>query len=251
MPLQSRQAPTPLLNAHAHNDYEHARPLLDALDNGFCGVEADVHLVDGALLVAHDRDKVRMDRTLQRLYLDPLRERVRKNGGRVYRGGPTLTLLIDVKSDADATWPVLRRAFTDYRDILTRFTLTKTEPKAVTAVVSGARAIAAMTAQKERHAGIDGRLSDLDSPSLSPHLYPLVSQNWSAISRWRGVGPLPDADRKRLEQTVAKAHRAGVRLRFWATPDTPAAWAILRKAGVDLINTDDLPGLRRFLTGSK
>src|SRR5882762_4628435 len=72
--------PTPLIHAHAHNDYEHTRPLLDALDHGFCSVEADIYLVDGKLLVAHDRSKVKAERTLQSLYLDPLRERVRKNG---------------------------------------------------------------------------------------------------------------------------------------------------------------------------
>jgi hypothetical protein len=44
----------PLVNAHAHNDYEHDRPLFDALDHGFCSVEADIHLVDGQLLVAHN-----------------------------------------------------------------------------------------------------------------------------------------------------------------------------------------------------
>ena len=65
----------PLQQAHAHNDYEHARPLLDALDHGFCGVEADIYLVDGKLLVAHDRKDLRPERTLQALYLDPLRER--------------------------------------------------------------------------------------------------------------------------------------------------------------------------------
>jgi len=67
--------PKPLVNAHAHNDYEHARPLLDALDRGFCSVEADVWLVDGQLLVAHDRGKAKPGRTLQALYLDPLRAR--------------------------------------------------------------------------------------------------------------------------------------------------------------------------------
>ncbi len=46
----------PLPQAHAHNDYEHERPLLDALSHGFCSVEADIYLVDGALLVAHDRE---------------------------------------------------------------------------------------------------------------------------------------------------------------------------------------------------
>src|SRR6266550_2676687 len=68
--------PTPLAHAHAHNDYEHARPLMDALDRGFCSVEADVWLVNGQLLVAHDLKDARPDRTLQALYLDPLRARV-------------------------------------------------------------------------------------------------------------------------------------------------------------------------------
>src|SRR2546421_12875443 len=85
--------PRPLVHAHAHNDYEHARPLLDALDHGFCSIEADVWLVDGNLLVAHDRDKVKPDRTLRALYLDPLRERVRRNGGGRYPAGPPAILL--------------------------------------------------------------------------------------------------------------------------------------------------------------
>ena len=78
----------PLEKAHAHNDYEHERPLEDALAEGFCSVEADIWLVDGALLVAHDRDEVKDGRTLERLYLDPLKARVEANGGRVYPGGP-------------------------------------------------------------------------------------------------------------------------------------------------------------------
>src|ERR1051326_8803322 len=89
--------PVPLTRVHAHNDYEHKRPLFDALEHGFCSVEADIYLVDGQLLVAHNRYQVKTNRTLQSLYLDPLRERIRKNGGRVYAGGPECTLLIDLK----------------------------------------------------------------------------------------------------------------------------------------------------------
>ncbi|MEI9962731.1 MAG: hypothetical protein WDM76_16925 [Limisphaerales bacterium] len=72
-----------ITQAHAHNDYEHTRPLFDALDNGFCSVEADISLVDGRLLVAHKPSETSPEKTLQRLYLDPLRERVKANGGRV------------------------------------------------------------------------------------------------------------------------------------------------------------------------
>lgn len=57
----------PLPQAHAHNDYEHDRPLQDALSHGFSSVEADVWLVDGELLVAHDREDVDPSRTLESL----------------------------------------------------------------------------------------------------------------------------------------------------------------------------------------
>ncbi len=66
----------PLVHGHAHNDYQHARPLVEALECGFCSIEADIHLVDGKLLVAHDKEDVRANRTLESLYLDPLRQRV-------------------------------------------------------------------------------------------------------------------------------------------------------------------------------
>src|SRR5438105_9622444 len=79
---------TPLKNAHAHNDYEHTRPLFDALDQGFNSVEADVFLVDGKLLVGHARYDLRTNRTLESLYLDPMRERIRANGGRLHKDGP-------------------------------------------------------------------------------------------------------------------------------------------------------------------
>ena len=59
--------------AHAHNDYEHERPLLDALKAGFTSFEADVYLIDGKLLVAHDQQDTTPDRSLESLYLDPLR----------------------------------------------------------------------------------------------------------------------------------------------------------------------------------
>ena len=54
----SPSSPTPLPRAHAHNDYEHPRPLLDALSHGFCSVEADVHLVDVSDVAAEVVDSV-------------------------------------------------------------------------------------------------------------------------------------------------------------------------------------------------
>src|SRR5438105_6300377 len=102
-PLTADERPAspvvPLRHAHAHNDYEHKRPLFDALDHGFCSVEADVFLVRGALLVGHTQLDLQPERTLEKLYLDPLRARIKANGGQVYKNGPTIWLLVDVKTE--------------------------------------------------------------------------------------------------------------------------------------------------------
>ena len=241
--------PVPLRQAHAHNDYEHTRPLLDALAQGFCSVEADIYLIDGKLLVAHDRKDVRPDRTLQRLYLDPLRQRITANGGRVFKGGPRFHLLIDLKSDGAATYAALHEVLAGYADMLTTIRGEKVEKKAVTVVISGNRPWDAVAAQAVRYVGVDGRAGDLDGKRPAS-LMPLISDNWRSHFTWRGQGPIPDADRRKLRAWVKKAHDKGCRIRLWATPDLPAVWRELRDAGVDQINTDDLPGLARFLRGT-
>ena len=136
---ESSTAPKPLIRAHSHNDYEHQRPLLDALDCGFCSVEADIYLVEGKLLVAHDRREVKPERTLQALYLEPLRQRAHAHGGRVYAKGPEVSLLIDLKDSWQATYPVLRSVLEEYADILTTFRDGGRTTRAVRVVISGNR----------------------------------------------------------------------------------------------------------------
>lgn len=237
-----------LHRAHAHNDYEHARPLHDALDHGFGSVEVDVHLVDGDLLVAHDLEDVRPHETLESLYLDPLRRRIRGIGGSVYGDGASITLLVDVKSDAAPTYRVLRSVLRRYADILTIFAGDAAVEGAVTAVVSGNRSRDDMLAEPIRFAAYDGRLEDLEEHPDQPAAFvPLISAPWSAISAWRGDGPIPAEDLERLRAVVERSHAQERKLRFWATPDTPAVWDVLLEEGVDVIGADDLRALRDYL----
>ena len=118
--LGGERAVVPLPQAHAHNDYRHQKPLLDALDHGFCSVEADVFLVGGQLLVGHDRSELTPQRTFESLYLAPLTARVGANGGRVNADGPPVTLLIDIKTNGPSTWPVLHEALARHAEIFTR-----------------------------------------------------------------------------------------------------------------------------------
>jgi hypothetical protein len=248
--VQPRQA-APLLHAHAHNDYLHGRPLLDALDHGFTSVEADVFLVGDKLCVAHEPNAVRPERTLQSLYLEPLRRRVQAHGGQVYRGGSRFLLLIDLKTAAEPTYQRLHDILTQYADILVRFDAQGRRDGAIMAIVSGNRPLELMRSQPVRYAGYDGRLADLETDAPAA-LIPMISDLWGRHFTWRGDGVMPAPERQKLGEIVQEAHAKGRLVRFWATPDTPgpardAVWRELLAAGVDLVNTDDLQGLQEFV----
>ena len=236
----------PLVRAHAHNDYAHERPLLDALECGFCSIEADVFLVEGQLLVAHNRLQTSPQRTLPVLYLEPLRQRARHNGGRLYPGGPVCLLFIDLKTEAESTYAVLHRLLENYDDLVTRFDSNRVVTNAVTVVITGNRPRSTMAAQSPRYAACDGLLPDLAS-GVAADFVPVISEQWSQHFKWRGTGPLPDGEAIRLKGIVAQAHGQGRRVRFWGAPDQSEAWRVLYAAGADLLNTDNLTGLRDFL----
>lgn len=235
----------PLLKAHAHNDYAHKRPLLDALDHGFCSVEADVFAIDGELRVAHFRLMTRKGQTLKKIYLEPLSELCKKNGGFIQTDRAPFTLLIDFKTGGEETYSLLSKRLAEYPHLFAKPRGAEFAP--VQAVISGERPIELIKADQDRLCGIDGRLDDLDS-KLPVELLPLISDNWRTHFKWRGTGDVPSDERKKLEKIVAKCHKAGRRLRFWATPETEEMWRLLSDVGVDHINTDRLVELQEFLS---
>ncbi|MET7617653.1 phosphatidylinositol-specific phospholipase C/glycerophosphodiester phosphodiesterase family protein [Streptomyces sp. NPDC005408] len=245
--------PQPLRRAHAHNDYLHQRPLHDALSHGFTSVEADIFLVDGELLVAHEPTDLDPTRTLRSLYLDPLLARAKANHGSVYRGyRRPVQLLIDIKTDGVNAYLELDRQLRHYRRMLSSYSHGHVRLGAVTPVISGDRAARVpMEAQHQRYAFYDGRLEDLGTTAPASFV-PLISSNWTQSFTWLGTGPFPGAERQKLHAIVAEAHSHNQRVRFWATPDVAgpdrdAMWTELLAARVDHINTDDLAGLESFL----
>lgn len=218
--------------AHAHNDYEHARPLYDALSYGFQNVEADVYLVDGRLLVAHDRKDLRAARSLRALYLDPLAKLAR--AGKVH----DFTLMVDVKADGTLATRQLIQELEPYRWMIS----TGIE-RAVKVVVSGAGDRSVIAKEAYRLVSIDGRPLDL-ATQRDPDVA-WISDDWTSQFKWRGVGAF--AEREKLLSMVSRAHDRGYRLRFWATPENATVWKELVTAKVDLIGTDRLADLAKFL----
>jgi hypothetical protein len=252
------QAVEPLSRAHAHNDYLHARPLLDALDNGFCSVEADIFLVDGELRVGHELSQTKPGVTLQKLYLDPLLERVRANKGSVYPTKAPFMLLVDVKADGMKVVEQLAKVLPAYKEMLTsglpyasegaelgeKLTgkpLKERALSAVTIVISGDRPAIS-------YGYYDGRLDDIALATLAPKQgMLLVSDNFENHFKWRGEGEMPERERTKLHWLVQKARLNKVPIRFWSIPDTPAGWREMMNAGVDYINTDKLTEFREFM----
>jgi len=195
----------PLVNGHAHNDYAHKRPFLDAYENGFCSIEVDIFRVDDELYVAHDVVSLSIfkKRKLIDLYLDPLLKVVEENDGQVYPGHTEpVILLIDIKHDGAEVFKLLKQQLEDYRSMLCCIEDGVYQKRAVQIVLSGARPRNLIANDPDRIMAIDGRFSDLDS-DLAPELMPLVSDHWGKHFKWRGEGQMPDKERQQLKTFVA------------------------------------------------
>jgi glycerophosphoryl diester phosphodiesterase len=253
---------------HAHNDYVHTRPLLDALDAAMCSVEADVWLTNGELLVAHSQAETVPGTTLRSLYLDPLKERASMHGGKILDDRDDFTLLIDVKSEAETTWAEISAELADYSDLLTAWNDGHETRGAVTVVVSGNAARTTIANATMRYAALDGLVGmDLSGDGVNARA-PLVSGCWFAFEcpnglnlSWDGTGTIPAADAATLQADASAAHANGQHFRTWglsgatdipvnnvSSADTPAVWAAQIAAGVDRINVDDLTGFEQFIS---
>jgi len=250
IPVQLLGQVKPLPNAHAHNDYEHTRPLLDALDNGFTEVEADIFLIDGELYVAHTRPlKKDPAKTLRNLYLNPLLALVKANKGKVYPNYNGLFyLMIDFKTNGADTYRVLKSQLQAYQEMISQVKDSSDEPgKPVKVFISGNRPTLQDIQQDSiKMVALDGLPSNLGA-GIPAALMPVISTDYGSILSWKGKGAVEPKELQELREMVKKAHAEGKKVRLWAAPDNPQVWAFLLQQGVDLINSDKLPELREFL----
>jgi hypothetical protein len=237
----------PLPNAFAHNDYCHQRPLLDALDNGYTNIEADIFLEGDNIIVAHVNPFFRVKKTLETLYLKPLYDRIIKNNGQVYKGyNEPVILMIDVKTGAKNTYSALKLLLEKYSPILSSYDHGKVTRRAITIVLSGHKPYKMIKSEENRMAFIDEDLRKTAADTMA-NVYMMSSCKYSKLLSWRGDGVMPDNQRKRLCNYVATAHKFMKKVRLWASPENDKVWGELLKCGVDLINTDKLADLKDFL----
>ena len=237
----------PLPTAHAHNDYQHADPCVGAIALGFRSLEVDVHPVGDDLLVGHDPEDLVPERTIERLYLEPLRAWCDATAATdATEAEPPLTLLVDIKRHPARTLELLLAKLEPLRPLLSHVADGAMVPGRLTVILSGSRPIAEVAAMENRVVFIDGRPTDLDrNPPVT--LMPLISGSYGLTLRTPLIGPLTDEASARLHALVEKTHAQGRRLRFWGHLEDPQIWSTLVDAGVDLIGTDDRPQLAAWL----
>ncbi len=240
-----------LKNAHSHNDYKQNQPLTDALKNKFISIEADIYLINDQLIVSHTHPLFKRQNTLENLYLKPLLDSCNKHNGKVYEGcTESLTLLIEIKSDQEKTYMVLKKALEKYQSILSKYENGTVILKGVTVIITGNKPYSIMENENIRFAFIDEDLLHIDK-HYNKSLCPLASAKYSNILKWNGKGEMPVDEKKNLISLVDKAHFQEKKIRLWASPENIKVWRQLLNCGVDFINTNELEKLQIFLTEEK
>jgi alkaline phosphatase len=220
---------------HAHNDYQQARPLTNALRNRVFSLEADVYRTERGLMVAHNIKDTVTAPALAGLYLQPIIRLFRKHHGRISKSKTYAPILmIDSKAAGAAVIAQLVNETAAHPSVFDR----SLNPLAVQIVISGDRGNLSQWTYWPSFIQFDGRPYEVyDSATLlrvafiSDAYFKYVTETDSTT---------------RIRQLAEKVHAMGKRLRLWAIPDNPTAWKRLRELGVDIINTDKVGECRDY-----
>lgn len=229
-------------NAHSHNDYEQTHYYTQATNAAFGSMEADIYLVNGELLVAHNKAEQSTDRNLKSMYLNPVKGQLLKHGGFPYTDhGRQLQLLIDLK-DANSS-----DEFDSAVALLTQYPAIMESGKIKVTFTGNIPEDSVMVAAPS-FIHFDGVPGHTYSKAAEKRIY-MYSDNFRNYSAWDGTSQLAPTDFEKLTAVVKMAHSKGKKVRFWNAPDNPKAWKVMMKLNVDYINTDHIDDLAAFLKG--
>ena len=243
VPVDTCAAPS-LIPAYAHNDYLNRRPLLDALELGFRGVEADVFRVGTDLLIGHDRRELRPGYTLSRSYLEPLRER-HHACGRILSDGTPFFLNVELKEADTAAFRYLVNELRDYEELF-RGSASSPEP-AVRVTLVGWWPLADVLPWPDYVRVQLGGERERVAARRTDRPVGLVSIDYGKVLRWRGRGDVPNADKATLARVREVSGQVGVPLRVHHAPADSAVYRWLLSENVTLIGTTNLKRTRELL----
>lgn len=227
---------------HSHNDYLQKQPLLTAYQNRVAEIEADVFLVGDSLIVAHSKKEIKTENTLGQLYLAPIAKWFKQYQNKVSNTKKyTFKLMIDVKENWAAVYPVLQKQLERYGKVFDR----SSNKNAIQIVISGNRPPDSTFHTYPSWLFFDG-LPTINYAKNDLQRVTMISDNFVSYSKWNGVGVMPEADQAKLSKVIKEAHQLNKPIRFWGAPDTEACWAQLHQLGADIINTDKITACKTY-----
>jgi alkaline phosphatase len=232
----SAQIPYTPLSAHSHNDYLQTMPFFHAYKAGFGAIEADIFMVNGTLLVAHDAKHLNPANTFKKLYLDPIKAALKKDTSR------RLTLLIDLKQDY---WYLMPELIMDLKP-LRKFCKGHNPNGKLLILISGNRPPPNLFGTYPDYIFFDEDLLHIYTADELKKVGQ-VSLQFSRYVKWKGVGAIPAKDEARLKHVIDSVHALGKPIRFWDAPDNPNGWKVLMNLHADVIGTDFIDELSAFL----
>ncbi len=234
---------------HSHNDYEQRVPFFQAYAQEVYSIEADVYYSDGVLLVGHDKKDLRAERTLQAMYITPIINLFKQNGGKAWlKSDKTFQLLIDLKTSTEPTLSAVVNLVKDYPEVFDP----RTNANAVKIVITGDVPSPANFEKYPEYIFFDGKTDTEYTPQQLQRVA-LMSMPFFKYSQWKGKDRdvFEDEEKAKVQAEIDKAHALGKPIRFWASPDGVVAWSALSEMGVDIINTDHIEVCAAFLRGRK
>lgn len=271
---------------HSHNDYWRKVPFYDAVSHGFQSIESDIWkfkesytvqtdtettiFSDKEVYVGHNQVLLKLNGTLDTLYLEPLFQLLKSVNPRIsnldssvkhgiFYNSPetTVYLWMDIKLEGDHTYehvfPKLQQFIdNDYLSYYDFDTKTKVE-RPVTVILTGnLPSEDLITHNNKVYTFLDAPLATLGD--LEPEELAKVSQfsvvasgSMEEVLGHRGFinNPFSDSDLEHLSHKIEVAHNSGLKTRIWGGIDWPKPLVYLHnselyRVGCDLINTNDL-----------
>ncbi|KAL4923950.1 uncharacterized protein BDV17DRAFT_275676 [Aspergillus undulatus] len=122
-------------------------------------------------------------------------------------------------------------------------------------IVESADRIDESTHIEKRNENAGQGLSGIDKGGITPDTFNATNSYYASVSFKKAVGTpwmlhLTDRQVQTIRSQIRAAHRQGLKVRYWGTPDWPRSlrnhvWRVLAREGVDMLNVDDLVSAAR------
>ena len=216
---------------HSHNDYVRTAPFWEAYSQHCGSIEADVFWHEGQLLVGHNVEDLTPDRSFEAMYVQPIVQVVRANGGKAWPDSDArLILMVELKSETEPELSEVIDLLGRYPDVFCG--------EAVQLVITGNKPAPESFASYPHWVFFDGDIRADYTPEQLARVG-MVSNSFRMFARkWNGKGRMVDAELEAVSAAIEKVHGWGKPIRFWEAPEGTTAYFTFWKMGVDIINTD-------------